>query len=90
MRGVTPENRIFNKDCTYKRMLEKCVSVYSDDEQEGSSFYIADSRGVPIWTDDYLLIDDKDAEKKLPWTLIKYVEYSHVKYPSKSKFFLRS
>ena len=63
------------------------MSLYSEDEQEGSRFYIADSRGVPIWTDDYLVIDGKNGEEKVPWTLMKYIEYSHVKYPSKSKFF---
>ena len=42
---------------------------------------------VPIWTDDYLVIDGKNGEEKVPWTLMKYIEYSHVKYPSKSKFF---
>ena len=87
IRGVTPTNVVFNKDCTYQRMLEKCSS-YSSEEREKATFYVADSRGVPIWTNDHLVIDGEDGrEKKVPWTLTKYIEYSHVKYPSKAKFF---
>ena len=88
IRGVTPTNIIFNKDCTYQRMLEKCCSIYSTEEREKATFYIADSRGVPIWTSDYLVIDGEDGkEQKVPWTLMKYIEYSHFKYASKAKFF---
>ena len=69
-------------------MLEKCLPLYTEQEREKASFYVADSRGVPIWTNDYLVVDGKDGkEEKVPWTLMKYIEYSHVKYPSKSKFF---
>lgn len=34
------------------------------------------------------MIDDEDGEEqKVPWTLMKYIEYSHFKYASKAKFF---
>lgn len=69
-------------------MLEKSMMIYSDEERSNATFYMADSRGVPIWTDDYLLLDDKSGkDEKVPWTLIKYIEYSQAKYPSRSKFF---
>ena len=61
---------------------------YSVQEKNEKSFYIADSRGVCIGKTDTLCVEDKDAgEKKIPWTLMSYIEYSNVRYPSKAKFY---
>ena len=54
--------------------------LYTEQEREQASFYVADSRGVPIWN--YLVVDGAKRS-----TLDSH-EYSHVKYPSRFKFSL--
>lgn len=49
-----------------------------------SEFYLADSKGVPIWTSDMISIDE---ESEIPWTLINYIHYSNVRYPSKARIY---
>ena len=90
IRGDSPTNIIFTRDCSYQRMLEKCINQlgYSEAEKRENSFYIADSRGISICKSDTLCVEDKGSrEKNIPWTLMSYIEYSNVRYPSKAKFY---
>ena len=68
-------------------MLERSISQleYSDDDKKSATFYIADSRGIPIWTADTISTDD--SEKQVLWTLSNYISYSNIWYPSKAKFY---
>ena len=70
-------------------MLEKCsAELYSEDERQHNTFYIADSRGVAIWNSDKMEVDTgKGISKKCEWTLSNYIKLSRIKYPSKAKFF---
>ena len=71
-------------------MLETCINQldYSEAEKREKSFYIADSRGISICKSDTLCVEDKGAgEKNIPWTLMSYIKYSNVRYPSKAKFY---
>lgn len=81
------QNMVFRRDCSYQRMLERCMEVYSDDERQNSEFYVADSRGVPIWSSDKITVDTEEGQEELEWTLIRHIKLSNVKYPSKAKYF---
>ena len=67
-------------------MLEKCREVYSE-EQKNAKFYIADSRGIPIWNSDTITIDVDNGTKELEWNLSRYIHLSNVKYPSKARYY---
>ena len=77
----------FRKDCSYKRMLEKCREVYNEEEQKNAEFYIADSRGIPIWNSDTITIDVENGTEELEWNLSRYIHLSNVKYPSKARYY---
>jgi hypothetical protein len=38
-------------------MLEKCIEVYPEEKRSNAEFYVADSRGFPIWSSDMITID---------------------------------
>lgn len=87
-RGSPPVNIIFNKHCSYQHMLERCISTLKyDNKNEEYEYYLADSKGVPIWTKDTISIDEETGEREIPWTLINYIHYSNVKYPSKARIY---
>ena len=67
-------------------MLERCISVLKCDGEE-SHYYLADSKGIPIWSDNTISIDGSEGEEEIPWTLKNYIQYSNVRYPSKAKFY---
>lgn len=80
------KNIIFRRDCTYKRMLDKCIeAVYSTEETQDAEFFIADSRGSII--SETIELDSEDGVEELPWTLMRYISISNVKYPSKARFY---
>lgn len=66
-------------------MLDRCLSFlrYEDSEESGATFYLADSKWVPIWSSDTIDI----GENEVPWTLINYITYSNTKYPCKAKIY---
>ena len=81
-------NMFFRKDCSYQRMLEKCITeVYTEEERENAEFYIADSCGIPIWSSDTIKIDDDNGTEELEWTLNLYIHLSNAKYPSKVRYY---
>ena len=81
-------NMFFRKDCSYQRMLEKCIAeIYTEEEQENAEFYIADSRGIPIWSSDTIKIDVDNGTEELEWTLNRYIHLSNAKYPSKVRYY---
>ena len=83
------KNVLLRADSSYSRMLEKCVhALYDEDERKENDFYIADSRGVAIWSADKMIIDTKEGETECDWTLGKYIQLSRIKYPSKARFFV--
>ena len=88
-RGLPPTNINFNPSCTYQHMLDRCKNLlsYTEEEKKSSQFYLADSKGVPIWTSDQISVDDKSGERHLPWTLANYISCSNCRYPSKAKFY---
>ena len=47
---------------------------------------MADSRGISICKS-HSVQDKGTREKSIPWTLMSYIEYSNVRYPSKTKFY---
>ena len=76
------------KDCSYQRMLEKCIAeVYAEEEWENAEFYIADSHGIPIWSSDTIKIDVDEGTEELEWTLNHYIHLSNAKYPSKVRYY---
>ncbi len=78
---------IFRRDCTYKRMLEKCVeAVYSPDEKKDAEFHIADSRGSIIPTTIKLDSSEGVEIETLPWTIENYISITNM-YASKAKFY---
>ena len=81
-------NMFFRKHCSYRRMLEKCIAeVYTEEERENAKFYIADSRGIPIWSSDTVKIDVDDGTDELEWTLSRYIHLSNANYPSKVRYY---
>ena len=71
-------NMFFRKDCSYQRMLEKCIAeIYTEEERENAEFYIADSRGIPIWSSDTIKIDVDNGTEELEWTLNHYIHLSN-------------
>ena len=48
------KNIFLRKDSTYTRMVEKCAQeLYGKEpEQDNFTFYIADSKGIEVWTSD--------------------------------------
>jgi hypothetical protein len=70
-------------------MLERCINQlnYSVEEKKKCRFYLADSKGVPVWISDTLSVDAEGGEKNVQWILSNYIEYSNIKYPSKAKIY---
>ena len=61
---------------------------YSVAEKSENSYYVADSKGVCICKSDTLCVEEKgSSEKKISWTLMSYIEYSNVRYPSEARFY---
>lgn len=87
-RGVPPTNIIFKKNCSYQHMLERCLNIMKYEKNGKLNFYLADSKGVPIWTVDTISIDSDDGEKEIPWTLINFIRHSNIRYPSKAKIYV--
>lgn len=90
MRGVPPTNINFQLLSTYKHMLERCINLlsYTEEEKKNSEFYLADSKGVPIWTDSNTIsLDEESGEKEIPWTLDNYISTSNVKYRCRVKIY---
>ena len=85
-RGVPPTNIIFKKSCSYQHMLERCISMLKYDKKD-CEFYLADSKGVPIWTANTISMDDDDGEGEIPWTLMNFIRHSNIRYPSKAKLY---
>lgn len=86
VRGAA-QNIIFRKNTTYQRMLERCKEIYTEEEQENADFYVADSRGTPIWSSDKIKIDVANGSEEFEWTLHRHIQLSNVKYPSKAKYY---
>ena len=86
IRGVNLKNILLRADCTYQRMLFKCVQEIFPDENEQYDFYIADSRGAEVWNGDNIKVDGEDGNViECQWTLEKYIKLSGLKYPSKAR-----
>ena len=71
-------------------MLNKCVTeLYKEEERKNAEFYIADSKGIPVWHKDKIVIDMEstgtEVEEHL-WSLGEYLELSN-KSLSKSMFY---
>ena len=81
------QNMIFRRSTTYKRMLERCIEVYPEEEQTHAQFYVADSRGFAIWSGDTIVIDLDDGPQEMQWTLGRHICFSNVKCPSKAKYY---
>ena len=61
--------------------------MYSE-EADNAEFYIADSRGVGVWSSDSIAVDGRDGTKQeVPWSIATYIQLSNVKYRSKARFY---
>ena len=63
------------------------MEVYPEDKHSNAEFYVADSRGFPIWNSDMIVIEPVDGSQEMPWTLGSHIWLSNVKYPSKAKYY---
>ena len=86
-KGGGPLNILLRRDCSYKRMLSKCVSeLYTDEETKSANFYISDAK---VWHTDKIQVDMEGSGRKVEereWTLGQYLELSN-KSLSKSVFY---
>lgn len=91
VRASELKNIVIRDDCSYQRLLDKCVrEMYSIEEQEKASFYIADKGGIPIWTSDKIEVDIEGTghtTEEREWTLRQYILLSGIKYPSRAKLY---
>jgi hypothetical protein len=88
MKSSEFKNILLRDDWSYQKLLDKCVQeLYSKDEQESATFYIADKGGIPVWTRDTIEVDINGEIENHPWTLHEYVVLSGMKYPSKTKLY---
>lgn len=89
-KGGCPLNVLLRRDCSYQRMLNKCLSeLYSEEEAENAEFYIADAKGIPVWHKDKIEVDMESSGREVEereWTLGQYLELSN-KSLSKSVFY---
>ena len=86
------KNIFLRKDSTYTRMVEKCAQeLYGKEpEQDNCTFYIADSKGIEVWSSDDIKVDVEGSgenQESCNWSLEKYIKLSGIKYPSKARFF---
>lgn len=67
-RGIPPTNINFNQSCNYQHVLERCKNLlgYTDEEKKKCYFYLADAKGVPIWTSDEISVDEEVAHSLEP------------------------
>ena len=82
-------NIIFNRESSHQHMVDRCIELldYTDKEKKKCKFYMADSKGIPIWTESNTIPIDSGTKETVPWTLSNFISYSNFKYPSKAKFY---
>ena len=80
-RQYVTEGVVFRKDMTYQRVLEKCVSVvFPDDAHDDCKYYVSNGRGMHIYVDEYIRVDNEEGEEELiPWTLETYIKLLSIK-----------
>ena len=62
--------------------------VFPDEAPDGCECYISNGCGMPIYSGEHIQVDNDDGvEELIPWTLEAYVKLSHIKYPSKARFY---
>ena len=62
--------------------------VFPDGPTKNCEYYVANGRGMPICTDEYIQIDDDEGKEEcIPWTLQAYIKLSSIKYASKARFY---
>ena len=89
-RAFKPSRIPFHKNCSYKRMVEKCKNEIYPDSQPGTHYYIADSTGAAICSasSESITVDTREGdEKTLPWCLATYLKLTNVRYQSKARFY---
>ena len=74
-----PNTHNFQKKQFYQHMLERCISMLKYDKKD-CEFYLADSKGVPIWTANVISMDDDEGEGEIPGTLMNFIRH---RFPSK-------
>ena len=88
IRASEYKNVLLRDDWSYQKLRDKCVQeLFTKDEQENATFYIADKGGIPIWTNDTIEIDVNSEIETHPWTLHEYIVLSGIKYFSKTKLY---
>ena len=79
---------VFRKSMNYQRVLEKCVSAVFPNDSKDGKHYIANGRGIPIYSGDSIPIDNEDGNEELiPWTLDAYIKLSSFRYASKARLY---
>ena len=77
----------FHQNLPYSAVKKRCIeAMWMEQDDESSSYYIADGSGVSIEKEELELIcEDGTTTKKISWTLDNYLQVSH-KYPSKGMY----
>ena len=78
----------FHRNLPYNAVKKRCIeAMWMEQDDESSSYYIADGSGVSIEKEELELIcEDGTTRKKISWTLDNYLQVSH-KYPSKTRLY---
>ena len=83
VRSFHPKNVPFRQDCIYQRMLDRCKEEVYPEEADNAEFYIADSRGVGVCSDNIAVDGADGTTQEVPWSIATYIQLSNIKYPSK-------
>ena len=87
-RGYASKGVVFRKDMTYQRVLEKCVSAVFPNDSSDGKHYVANGRGIPIFSGDNIAIDNNEGEEEfVPWTLDTYIRLSSCRFASKTRLY---
>ena len=74
----------FHKNLSYQAVKKICQEATWPDEEEGTTYYLADGSGVSIEQDNFELVSEDGKKNTIAWTLANYLEISHIKYPSRT------
>lgn len=88
-RQYVTQSVLFRKEMKYERVLQKCISVtFPDDNVESNDHYIANGKGMSIYSGDTIQIENENGEEEsIPWTLETYIQLSNARYASKTRLY---
>ena len=83
------EKLSFHRDSSYTTVKKICKEATwpEEEEDEEVEFYIADGSGVSIEKERLEVMTDDGKKNYVSWTLSNYLKLSHIKYPSRARFY---